>query len=207
MKRMKILVGNRRMMVLLTLAILVLAATALVASSASFTATSANPGNVFTAGALSIGNYQSDGTTDNEGQPIVTTLAAANMKPTDSVDGTAVIENTGSVAGDFTLSGAINPGGGTTTYPVTYDPFAAWLRLSVTEDGVPIPALTNITLASLDVLAPIALDTVAPGHDGVWDAGEFHAYVFTVTFPDGAAVNNFMGRSATVDFTWVAGQH
>ena len=51
MKRMKVLFGNRRMMVLLTLAILVLAATALVASSASFTATSANPGNMFTAGA------------------------------------------------------------------------------------------------------------------------------------------------------------
>ena len=46
MKRMKVLFGNRRMMVLLTLAILVLAATALVASSASFTATSANPDNV-----------------------------------------------------------------------------------------------------------------------------------------------------------------
>ena len=45
MKRMKVLFGNRRMMVLLTLAILVLAATALVASSASFTATSANPSN------------------------------------------------------------------------------------------------------------------------------------------------------------------
>ena len=43
MKRMKVLFGNRRMMVLLTLAILVLAAAALVASSASFTATSANP--------------------------------------------------------------------------------------------------------------------------------------------------------------------
>ncbi len=43
MKRMKVLIGNRRMMVLLTLAILVLAAAAIIASSASFTATSANP--------------------------------------------------------------------------------------------------------------------------------------------------------------------
>ena len=56
MKRMKVLFGNRRMMVLLTLAILVLTATALVASSASFTATSANPDNVFTSGSLSITN-------------------------------------------------------------------------------------------------------------------------------------------------------
>ena len=50
MKRMKVLFGQRRIMVLATLAILVLTAAALVASSASFTATSANPGNVFTAG-------------------------------------------------------------------------------------------------------------------------------------------------------------
>ena len=54
MKRMKILIGKRRVMVIATLAILVLAAAALVASSASFTATSANPGNVFTAGGLHI---------------------------------------------------------------------------------------------------------------------------------------------------------
>ena len=49
MKRMKVLIGKRRMMVVATLAILVLAAAALVASSASFTASSANPGNMFTA--------------------------------------------------------------------------------------------------------------------------------------------------------------
>ena len=52
MKRMKVLFGQRRVMVLATLAILVLVAAALVASSASFTATSANPGNAFTAGVL-----------------------------------------------------------------------------------------------------------------------------------------------------------
>ena len=43
MKRMKVLFGQRRIMVLATLAILVLTAAALVASSASFTAQSANP--------------------------------------------------------------------------------------------------------------------------------------------------------------------
>ena len=50
MKRMKVMFGQRRIMILATLAILVLAAAALAASSASFTATSANAGNVFTAG-------------------------------------------------------------------------------------------------------------------------------------------------------------
>ena len=56
MKRMKVLFGQRRVMVLVTLAVLVLAAAALVASSASFTATSANPDNTFTAGVMSLGN-------------------------------------------------------------------------------------------------------------------------------------------------------
>ena len=56
MKRMKVLFGQRRMMVLVTLTILVLAATALVASSASFTASSANLSNTFTTGNLTMTN-------------------------------------------------------------------------------------------------------------------------------------------------------
>ena len=67
MKRMKVLIGKRRVMVIATLAILVLAAAALVASSASFTAQSANPGNVFTAGNSEHRQHQADGTTINEG--------------------------------------------------------------------------------------------------------------------------------------------
>ena len=43
MKRMKVLIGKRRVMVIATLAILVLAAAALAASSASFTATVGQP--------------------------------------------------------------------------------------------------------------------------------------------------------------------
>ena len=44
MKRMKVLFGKRRAMVLVTLAVLVLAAAALIASSASFTTSRANVG-------------------------------------------------------------------------------------------------------------------------------------------------------------------
>ncbi len=103
MKRMKVLFGNRRMMVLLTLAILVLAATALVASSASFTATSANPGNTFTAG-----------TADDRQQPEhrerhakrPSSRCPAYMKPGDSaVTGSVTITNAGDAsAGTFTLT-------------------------------------------------------------------------------------------------------
>ena len=115
MKRMKVLFGNRRMMVLLTLAILVLAATALVASSASFTATSANPGNVFTAGALTISNKDTAGLS-REGTTVLN-LTAAAMKPSDTVSGTAVIKNTGSIAGTFKLTGLMDATAARTALP------------------------------------------------------------------------------------------
>ena len=93
MKRMKVLFGNRRMMVMLTLAILVLAAAALIASSASFTATSANPNNTFTAGSLYISNEDTGGNSRDGVQ--VLNLMASGMKPGDVVTGTAVIGNSG----------------------------------------------------------------------------------------------------------------
>src|SRR5450756_1519584 len=61
MKRMKFLFGQRRMQVLLTLAVLLLAASVVIGSGANFTSTSANAGNVFTAGNLSHLN-SNDGT-------------------------------------------------------------------------------------------------------------------------------------------------
>ncbi len=129
MKRIKVMIGKRRMMVLLTLTVLVLAAAALVASSASFTASSANPGNVFTAGSLYIGNFRADGTTDNTGQ-VVASLSVSGMKPGDSTSGTEVIKNTGSLPGTFTLSGVMD-----TSAPTYLAAFANYLTLTVTEDG------------------------------------------------------------------------
>jgi hypothetical protein len=202
MKRMKVLFGQRRVMVLVTLTILVLAAAALAASSASFTATSANPGNVFTSGALTIGNYQADGTTNNAGNAIVS-LSATNPRPGGpATSGTAVIENTGSVSGVFSLNGAVNAGGGTTGYPVTYDPFAAWLRLTVVED----PTGANRTIVN-DLPLSTAFPTAINLTQGLaWAPTAAHTYVFSVRFPDGAdtIVNDFMNRSATFDFTWRA---
>ena len=48
MKRFKILFGQRRFQVLATMAVVLLAVSVVIASGANFTATSANPGNVFT---------------------------------------------------------------------------------------------------------------------------------------------------------------
>jgi len=193
MKRMKVLFGNRRMMVLLTLAILVLAATALVASSASFTATSANPGNVFTAGALTISNKDTGGLS-REGMTVLN-LTASGMKPSDTAVGTAVIKNTGSIAGTFKLTGVMDASGG------TYDAaFAHYLTLTVTEDATAI--VTNKPLDTA-LASGIPLTGGAP-----WLPAAQHTYVFTVTFPNGAAgvENAYMGKSATIGLTWSAVQ-
>ena len=91
MKRMKVLIGKRRMMVLLTLTVLVLAAAALVASSASFTASSANPGNMFTAGTLTMSNSKAN----------TAVVTAAQMMPGQTTSGGVTVTNTGDVSGDF----------------------------------------------------------------------------------------------------------
>jgi hypothetical protein len=69
MKRIKVLIGKRRVMVIATLAILVLAAAALVASSASFSAstTKANVNNMFTTGNLTLTEGTNPGLTFDPG--------------------------------------------------------------------------------------------------------------------------------------------
>jgi hypothetical protein len=181
MKRMKVLFGQRRVMVLATLAILVLAAAALAASSASFTATSANPDNVFSTGALSIGNYQSDGVTSNEGHAVAN-LSMSAMKPGDFKTGTAVIENAGTVSGNFTLS-AVRQAGDATLY--------GQLTCVVKQDTVQIYA------GNVSGLSALAL-TAAP-----WAAGARHTYDITVTFPASSG-DTFQNLSTTVQFNWDA---
>jgi hypothetical protein len=188
MKRMRVLFGQRRVMVLVTLTILVLAAAALAASSASFTATSANPSNTFTAGALTISNEDLGGNS-REGVSVLN-LTAANMKPGDTpTTGTAVIGNSGGVSGLFRLSGSITAG----------DPaFSHYLRLTVTEDGTAI-----VSDQPLDT----ALATAVNLTGGVaWAGGAEHRYVFSVRFPDGAdgEENAYMGDSATLRLQWDA---
>jgi hypothetical protein len=178
MKRMKVLFGQRRIMVLATLAILVLTAAALVASSASFTATSANPGNQFTTGDLSIGNYEGDGTTDNEGD-VIASLPMLDMAPGDTSAGTAVIVNEGSVSGDFTL---------TPSYTGS-DLLADQLVLDVEMDDVSIyhGALADFGAEDL----------------GTWAGGEDHKFDFAVEFPI-ASGNAYQNLGATLNLDWSA---
>ena len=76
------------------LSALIAAVAVAVGSSASFTATSANPSNTFAAGTLSILNSK-------EGLAVLT---ASGMKPGDSATGTVDVQNSGSLSGAFVLS-------------------------------------------------------------------------------------------------------
>src|SRR5215211_6468059 len=84
-------VARHPMRVLGALSALIAAVAVAVGSSASFTASSANPSNTFAAGTLSILNSK-------EGLAVLT---ASGMKPGDSATGTVDVQNTGSLSGAF----------------------------------------------------------------------------------------------------------
>jgi hypothetical protein len=180
MKRMKVLFGQRRMMVLVTLAVLVLTAAVVIGSGASFTASSANPDNLFTAGSLSITNSKD---VDNVHHLVI---SANGMKPGDHPSGAVTIGNGGSLSGTFTLNS-------TTTGDAA---FAHYLQLVVLEDG------NQIYSGPLD-----GMTTAIPLTDGTaWSSGATHVYTITVTFPNAGpgAENGYMSDSATLNLDWAA---
>lgn len=187
MKRMKVLVGQKRIAVLLTLAILALAVGAVAASGANFTATSANADNVFTAGALSL----------NSG---TLTFASGVMMPGDSKTGTVTVQNTGSGSAELYLSasGISDAQNGTGTGDLS-----DVLTLVVTDDATPANTVFNGQLTAAQL---------ASGVDaGAFAASASHTYTFVVTFPDSDASgstkgsdNQYQGVETTVDFNWEA---
>ena len=120
-----------------------------VASGASFTSTSANPGNIVTAGTMSHSNSE-DGDT---------ILKVSGLKPDDSASGTVDIENTGDSAGVFTLTKAniVNSDTG--------NPLSSKLDLLVEDLGT--PSLPTAPVAEytgkLGAMGAIELGTYAPG--------------------------------------------
>jgi spore coat-associated protein N len=189
MKRMGVLFGQRRVMVLATLTILVLAAVALAASGASFTSTSANPDNVFTAGNLSH--------TNNVNGAILT---ASLMRPGDTKTGEVTITNTGDIGGNFWLKqSSVVPGGG--------DPaFAAYLELTIrdlTTDTQVYPALPAVA-------GPLNGIPAAGISLGAFAVNAPHTYRFTVHFPDAGVDangvgqdNEYKGATASCQFDWI----
>ena len=182
MNRMKFLFGQRRMQVLLTLAVLLLAASVVIGSGANFTATSANAGNAFTAGNLTM-SY-------NPAGAFLTT--PAKMRPGAISTGTVTISNTGDVPGQFSLSDTVT----SDTYHL-----GAALDLLITD---PNATPTTVYNGKLDEMGTQGL--------GIWQSAgptSSHTYTFTVTWPNNHPASDeadtaLMGKSCTYKFDWTA---
>jgi spore coat-associated protein N len=160
-----------------------------VGSGATFTAQTANPGNSFASGSLTMSNSK-----DN-----AAVLTASNMKPGDSTTGTVDIQNTGSISGIFTLSRTA------LTNSDSVNPMSTKTDLVVKDCGdfsagtptcdVADPVKYNGTLDAMS--SAIALGTYA--------SNEKHRYEFTANF-NSTAGNAYQGDNTSATFQWDAVQ-
>jgi spore coat-associated protein N len=189
MQRITALWNDSPLKLVSALFVLSLAAMMAVASGASFTSTSANPGNVVTAGNLTQSNSKAPGAI----------LTVSGLRPGQSDNGTVDIGNTGDAPGVFTLtrSGLVNSD--------TANPFGGKLDLVIEDLGDPSAPSAPVVKYSgkLGPMGAVAL--------GTWAPGESHRYKFTVTFPDGGTPagpnsgdNAYKGDSVTVNYNWDA---
>jgi spore coat-associated protein N len=160
---------------------LMLAAAMAVGTGANFNATSANVGNVVTAGIVAH---------TNSGGVI---LNVSKIKPGDTKTGTVTLKNTGDIDGKFTVASSNvadtpGPNGGNLSTP---------LVLAIDDMGPAGagPAVNKYSGALSGATANL----------GTWTPNEQHVYRFSVTFPNGGAGgadNAYMGSSVTADFNW-----
>jgi spore coat-associated protein N len=188
MKRMKFLFGQRRMQVLLTLAVLLLAVSVVIGSGANFTSQSANPSNTFTAGNLTHLNSKT-------GAAILT---ATLMKPSDVRNGTVDITNNGDIPGTFTLTNS-------NVVDLPLPALSTLLTVKIFETKVlPIPgAETQIYGGAGGVLIGTNPNLTLTGAFAV---GEKRSYRFEVTFPNGTPAhdNPYKLSSMTMEYDWTA---
>jgi spore coat-associated protein N len=171
------------------LAVVLAAVGITVGSGANFTASSANPSNVFTTGTLSIDNSK------NQPTPSAI-LNASGMKPGDSNSGTVDIANTGSLSGAFTLSGTVTDANGGS--------LSNALTLKIDDCGSFATGTPNCTTGVANLYtgtlkaftSTIPLSTFAPNAK--------HRYQFTVALPSAVTDNTLQGASSTAVFTWNA---
>ena len=164
---------------------LLLAAMMAVGSGANFNSTSANPGNVVTAGNLMHINHK-------DGSAVLT---ADKIKPGESKTGTVDIENTGDIDGVFSVARTMVED--TTGELTPSNPFAAHLNLKVENMTTGAAALYDDLLSGMN--SAVGSDVIAPG--------DTNTYRFTVTFVDGGpngADNAFKSARVEADFDWEA---
>lgn len=172
------------------LAVVLAAVGIAIGSGAQFTAESANPSNVFSAGVLSIDNSK-------EGAAILT---ASGMTPGDNVTGTVDIANDGTVAGDFSLSR-------TNLVDTPADPaLSTQLNVVVTDCGestlggtAPTCGDTDDTNVYTGTLAAMS-GSFALGN---YTPNELHRFHFSVTLSSTAG-DQYQGGQSSATFLWRA---
>jgi spore coat-associated protein N len=158
-----------------------------IGSGATFTAQSANPGNTFASGTLTMSNSK-----DN-----VAILTASNMKPGDTTTGTVDIQNTGSLAGTFTVSRT------NLTNSDSANPMSQKINLTVKDCG-DFSAGTPTCDAGDPVKYTGTLDAMSSAVAlGSYAANEKHRYEFSATF-DSSAGNAYQGDNTSATFQWDA---
>jgi hypothetical protein len=169
---------KKAFLTLVVLALLAVALQSLVFSGASFTSSSGNPGNTFTAGTFGHTNSK-DG---------VLMIDAAGLWPGASKTGTLTITGTGDFSGAYTLTKA----GVVDTPAVPSLSNALTLRI---EDITGASQLSNTTVAGFTT---VSLGAIAPGAS--------QQYRFTLTYPTAAANIALQGASMTLrlQFTGVS---
>ena len=169
---------------------LLLAAMMAVGSGANFNSTSANPGNVVTAGTLSHSNNKDEDTL----------LTVSKIKPGESKSGTVQLTNTGDIDGVFSVARTMVSD--STGDPTPSNPFAAHLKLKI-EDNVTGTVYYDDLLSAMS--GTVGAGTITPGNS--------RTYKFTVTFVDANAANPalpngadnaFKGASVEANFNWEA---
>lgn len=162
-------------MAVVALGLLALAAMA-GGTSASFTATTVNPSNLFATATLSLSNDKSTAGS---------LVSISNMVPGDTANRTVVITNTGNVG--FTYTGAASVTASTPLWLDAVNGLQVSLKrgLTVLYSG----ALRNLALPASPTIAPAATDTLT----------------FDFSLPT-TADNTFQGLSQTFTITYTATQ-
>ena len=165
-----------------------------VGSGANFSSQTANPSNVFSAGALSMSNSANN----------AAIFSPSGLKPgAPDQTGTVDIKNTGSLAGSFSLSADSiqvtdsgtpeDQGGMDKLIDLTITDCGAWQNGSA-------PSCANGTVVyqgTLNAMPSTALGTFQPNDE--------HRYQFAAHL-DGSADNTYEGDSVSARFVWNASQ-
>jgi hypothetical protein len=169
---------------LAALAVVLAAVGITVGSGANFTASAANPGNVFTTGTLLIGNSSSSAL-----------LNLTGMKPGDTQSSTVDITNTGSLDGDFVLKTANATGSAA---------LLGQMDLTVLDCGAWTVSAPSCSTGTTTVYNG-KVSSLTNSSLGNYAGGIKHRYKFTATLPS-STDNTFQGLTAGVDFSWSATQ-